>query len=160
MIQYTKGDILRSGDEVEALVNTVNCVGIMGRGVALQFKKAYPENFKAYADACKKGDVCPGRMFVYQPTQLTNPRYIINFPTKRHWREDSRMKDIENGLADLVEVIRKKNIRSIAIPPLGCGLGGLDWSEVRARIAKVLEPMADVRVLAFEPEGAPVGGEL
>lgn len=122
MIRFTKGDILAA--QAEALVNTVNCVGVMGRGIALQFKQAYPENFKRYEAACKRGDVVPGKMLVVESSELTWPRFIINFPTKRHWRGKSRIGDIEVGLADLVTVVRDRNIRSIAVPPLGSGLGG------------------------------------
>jgi O-acetyl-ADP-ribose deacetylase (regulator of RNase III) len=153
MINYTTGDILAA--DTEALVNTVNCVGVMGRGIALQFKNAFPENFKAYAAACERKEVQPGQMFVFDTGQLTNPRYIINFPTKRHWRGKSRMDDIESGLMALVRVIQDKNIRSIAIPPLGSGLGGLDWSEVRPRIQEALRGSNDLRVVVFEPKGAP-----
>ena len=113
MVKYKKGDILV--EEAEALVNTVNCVGIMGRGVALQFKNAFPENFKAYYAACMRHEVRPGKMFVFVTGGLTNPRYIINFPTKRHWRGKSRMEDIESGLVALAEEIRSRKIRSIAI---------------------------------------------
>jgi O-acetyl-ADP-ribose deacetylase (regulator of RNase III) len=133
-----------------ALVNTVNCVGIMGRGIALQFKNAFPGNFKAYEQACKGHEVQPGGMFVYETGQLTNPRFIINFPTKRHWRGKSRMEDIEAGLEALVKKIRKRQIRSIAIPPLGSGLGGLDWSEVQPRIEKALTELPDVHVIIFK----------
>ncbi|MDR1310589.1 MAG: macro domain-containing protein [Burkholderiaceae bacterium] len=153
MIEFTSGDILKC--EVAALVNTVNCVGVMGRGIALQFRKAFPENFKAYAAACRNGEVQPGRLFVYETGQLTLPHYIINFPTKRHWRGKSRMEDIDAGLADLVRVIREKGIPSVAIPPLGSGLGGLVWQTVRARIEHALSVLQDVRVLVFEPQGAP-----
>lgn len=153
MIEYTSGDILRS--EAEALVNTVNCVGVMGRGIALQFKNMFPENFKAYAAACERREVQPGRMFVFDTGQLTPPRYIINFPTKRHWRGKSRMEDIEDGLVALVETIRTRGIRSIAIPPLGSGLGGLDWARVKLRIEAALRSLDDVQVIIFEPEGAP-----
>jgi len=153
MIEYKTGDLL--AEDVEAIVNTVNCVGVMGRGIALQFRKAYPENFKSYAEACKRGEVVPGRMFVYETGSCINPRYIINFPTKRHWRGKSRIEDIEAGLRDLLCVIRDRGIRSIALPPLGAGLGGLPWSEVRARIERALEGMEDVRVVVFEPKGAP-----
>ncbi|MCC6611039.1 MAG: macro domain-containing protein, partial [Burkholderiales bacterium] len=146
MIEYRSGDILKS--EAEALVNTVNCVGVMGRGVALQFKNAFPENFKAYAAACKREQVHPGRMFVFETGQLTPPRYIINFPTKRHWRGKSRIEDIDAGLAALVAEIRARRIRSIALPPLGSGLGGLDWqAEVRPRIEAALRPLDDVQVI-------------
>jgi O-acetyl-ADP-ribose deacetylase (regulator of RNase III) len=154
MIEYKHGDILK--ENAEALVNTVNCVGVMGRGIALQFKNAFPENFKSYAAACKNGVVQPGRMLVFATGKLHNPRFIINFPTKRHWRGKSRMEDIESGLKDLVEVITRRNIRSIAIPPLGSGLGGLDWTEVKKQIEMSLQPLADVRVIIFEPKGAPV----
>ncbi len=153
MIEYKSGDILR--EDVEALVNTVNCVGVMGRGVALQFKKSYPKNFKTYALACKNEEVQPGRMFVFETKQLTNPRYIINFPTKRHWRGKSRMEDIEAGLEALVEVVRQYNIHSIAIPPLGSGLGELDWAGVKSRIEAAIQPLTGVRVIIYEPKGAP-----
>ncbi len=153
MIEFTSGDILK--DDVDAIVNTVNCVGIMGRGIALQFKNAWPENFKAYEAACKREEVQPGRMFVYEVGQLTTPRYIINFPTKRHWRGKSRIEDIESGLKALVSEIRQRGIRSIAIPPLGSGLGGLDWNDVRPRIEAAMRELPDVRVRIFEPKGAP-----
>ena len=153
MIEYKTGNLLT--EDAEALVNTVNCVGVMGRGIALQFKKAFPENFKAYAEACKWGEVKPGRMFVHESGGLANPRFIINFPTKRHWRGKSRIEDIEAGLQDLLCVIQEKRIRSIALPPLGAGLGGLEWQEVRARIEQVLGELEDVRVIVFEPKGAP-----
>lgn len=158
MITYTTGDVLRN--EAEALVNTVNCVGVMGRGIALQFKKAYPDNFKAYAAACKHGDVQPGTMFVYSTHGMFNPRYIINFPTKRHWRGKSRLEDIESGLKDLVRVVRENSIGSLAIPPLGCGLGGLDWNEVKARIEDALAPLSDVRITVYEPNGAPASVKM
>ncbi|MDO4636490.1 MAG: macro domain-containing protein [Lautropia sp.] len=158
MIEYTSGDILQC--EADALVNTVNCVGVMGRGIALQFKNLYPENFKAYEAACKRDAVQPGCMFVFETVQLTLPRFIINFPTKRHWRGKSRIEDIESGLVDLVKVIRDKGIRSIAIPPLGAGLGGLDWNDVRPRIERALTELADVQVLIFEPKGAPASDKM
>ena len=158
MIEFRSGDILK--DDAEALVNTVNCVGVMGRGIALQFKAAFPENFKIYAEACQRGAVQPGRMFVFETGQLTPPRYIINFPTKRHWRGNSRMEDIDAGLAALVEVIREKCIRSVAIPPLGSGLGGLDWLDVKPRIEAALRPLTDVRVIVYEPAGAPASDTM
>jgi len=156
MIRYIRGDILKA--EADALVNTVNCVGVMGRGIALQFKEAFPDNFKAYAAACRRGEVQPGRLFVFDTGRLTKPRYIINFPTKRHWRGKSRIEDIEAGLAALVEEIRSRHIRSIAIPPLGSGLGGLDWADVRPRIERALAALPEVEVLVFEPGGVPADG--
>ena len=149
MIEYKKGDILR--EDVEALVNTVNCVGIMGRGIALQFKNAFPENFKSYVAACERHEVRPGQMLVFKTGGLTNPKYIINFPTKRHWRGKSRIEDIEAGLVALVNEIRSRDIQSIAIPPLGSGLGGLDWSNVRPRIERTLQELPNLRFVVFEP---------
>lgn len=153
MIELTRGDILQA--DVEALVNTVNCVGVMGRGIALQFKRAFPENFEAYRAACEREAVRPGRMFVFETGKLHGPRYIINFPTKRHWRGKSRIEDIDAGLIALVGEVRRRGIRSIAIPPLGSGLGGLDWGEVRQRIEQAFTALPEVRVLVFEPAGAP-----
>ena len=153
MLEYKTGDIL--AEDTEALVNTVNCVGIMGRGIALQFKKAFPENFRVYAEACKRNEVLPGRMFVFETGRLTNPRYIVNFPTKRHWRGNSRMEDVEAGLRNLADVIQERNIRSIAIPPLASGLGGLEWDEVRPRIEESLRSLDDLQIIIFEPSGAP-----
>ena len=149
MIEFKTGNILT--EDAEALVNTVNCVGFMGRGIALQFKKAFPDNFKSYSAACKRKEVVPGRMFVYETGQLTNPHYIINFPTKRHWKGKSRMDDIEVGLIALAEEIKSRNIQSIAIPPLGSGLGGLDWFKVRPRIEKMLGQFEDLKAIVFEP---------
>lgn len=148
VIEYTKGDILEA--DAEALVNTVNCVGVMGRGIALQFKHAYPANFKEYAAACKRGDVQPGRMLVHDTGQL-RPRWIVNFPTKRHWRGRSRLEDIRSGMEALVDEIRARDIRSIAVPPLGSGLGGLDWPIARRVIEDALEAVPDVQVLLYEP---------
>ena len=149
MIEFKTGNILT--EDAEALVNTVNCVGFMGRGIALQFKKAFPENFRAYSAACKRKEAQPGRMLVYETGQLANPRYIINFPTKRHWKGKSRMEDIDSGLIALAKEIRSRNIRSIAIPPLGSGLGGLDWFEVRPRIERMLKQFNDLRAIVYEP---------
>ncbi|EME67973.1 hypothetical protein H261_20799 [Paramagnetospirillum caucaseum] len=153
MIEYRKGDILAA--DAEALINTVNCVGIMGRGIALQFKNAFPENFHAYELACQKGEVQPGRMFVFDTHGLTNPKFIINFPTKRHWRGKSRMEDIDSGLEALRQEIIARRLRSIAIPPLGSGLGGLNWSDVRPRIERALSDIPDVTLVIYEPGGAP-----
>ncbi len=149
MLTFETGDVLSA--DVEALVNTVNCVGVMGRGVALQFKNAFPDNYKAYAEACRRSDVQPGRMFTYDRKTITNPRYIINFPTKRHWRGPSRIEDIEAGLCALRSDIQARGIGSVAVPPLGSGLGGLEWASVRARIVAALGDLADVRVIVYEP---------
>ncbi len=153
MIELKSGDIFEDG--AEALVNTVNCVGVMGRGIALQFKKRYPENFARYEKACRKKEVQPGRMFVYETGNVMNPKYIINFPTKRHWRNASCLADIESGLVDLVRTIRERDISSIAVPPLGCGLGGLDWNQVRERMENAFRPLEHVQIDLYRPDGAP-----
>lgn len=149
MFQYKKGNILH--EQVDAIVNTVNCVGVMGRGIALQFKKSYPENFKEYEQACKKGIVKPGEMFIYSFNSLFQPKYIINFPTKRHWKGKSQIKDIENGLYALKDDIKKLEIKSIAIPPLGCGLGGLNWNDVKALIENILGDLENISIIIYEP---------
>ena len=154
MITFKTGNIFE--ENIEAIVNTVNCIGVMGRGIALQFKKKYPANFKAYAEAAKHKEITPGNMFIFEAKQNSYPPYIINFPTKRHWRDKSRITDIQSGLDALVKVIQKKKIQSIAIPPLGCGLGGLDWGEVRQLIIKTFEKCLDINVIIFEPNENPL----
>ncbi|HSK75893.1 MAG TPA: macro domain-containing protein [Thermoanaerobaculia bacterium] len=153
MIHYTQGNLLDA--EVEALVNTVNTVGIMGKGIALMFKEAFPENFRLYAAACKRGEVQIGRMFVTERPPLAGsgrgPRWIINFPTKRHWRDRTRPEWVQAGLADLTRLLQEKAIRSIALPPLGCGNGGLEWSAVRPLIEQALAGFPSVEVLVYEP---------
>jgi O-acetyl-ADP-ribose deacetylase (regulator of RNase III) len=153
MIEYAKGNILQA--DTEALVNTVNCVGYMGKGIALQFKQAYPENFRAYEKACRAKAVQPGRMFVFETGRIMPPQYIINFPTKRHWRDKSRIEDIKSGLVALTEEVQCLGLHSIAVPPLGCGNGGLNWSEVRPLIESAFASLPDVRVLLYAPHGAP-----
>jgi O-acetyl-ADP-ribose deacetylase (regulator of RNase III) len=153
MIEKAHGNILRA--DAEALVNTVNCMGFMGKGIALQFKKAHPDNYDAYKKAADHGEVQPGRMFVFETGSMINPKYIINFPTKRHWKGNSRLEDIRDGLKALAAEVQQRGITSIAVPPLGCGLGGLRWSVVRPFIEKTFSDMPNVRVLLFEPHGAP-----
>ncbi len=148
MIEFTTGNVLDAN--VEALVNTVNTVGVMGKGVALMFKEAFPENFKAYSAACKRNEIRVGHMFVTERAQLIGPKFIINFPTKQHWRNPSKMEWIEAGLEDLKRVVIEKGIRSIAIPPLGSGNGGLTWSEVRQNIEDALASIP-VQVIIYEP---------
>jgi O-acetyl-ADP-ribose deacetylase (regulator of RNase III) len=151
--ELQRGNLLDA--DVEALVNTVNTVGVMGKGIALQFKKAYPHVYDAYRRACEAGEVEPGKVLVVQTGQLSGPRLVINFPTKRHWRGRSRMADIDAGLRDLVRVLREWEVKSVAVPPLGCGNGGLEWHTVRPRIEAALGTLPDLRVLLFEPAGAP-----
>lgn len=153
MITYMIGNLLEA--QTDALVNTVNCVGYMGKGIALQFKQAFPENFQAYQKACKHQDVQPGKMFVSETGRWTHPKYIINFPTKRHWKGKSLIEDIANGLPALVQTIQDLDIKSIAIPPLGCGLGGLQWSQVKPMMERALAPLIDVQIMIYEPMAAP-----
>jgi len=149
VLKVTQGDLLHS--DAETLVNPVNAVGVMGKGLALQFKRAFPDNFQRYKAACKRGEVVPGRVHIVERDALCNPRYIINFPTKRHWREPSRLADIESGLEDLARAIRERSIRSIAVPPLGCGNGGLAWTDVLPRIERVLGDLGGIAVFVYEP---------
>lgn len=149
MITVTEGNLLEA--DAEALVNTVNTVGVMGKGVALMFKEAFPENFKAYESACRAKQVRLGEMFVTEREDLLGPKWIVNFPTKAHWKYPSQIKWIQEGLTDLVRVIQEKNIRSIAIPPLGSGNGGLNWTEVRPLIEKALGSLEGVNVIVYEP---------
>jgi O-acetyl-ADP-ribose deacetylase (regulator of RNase III) len=153
MIIVSHGNLLTA--EADALVNTVNTVGVMGKGIALQFKRAHPANYDAYRAACAAGDVRLGKMFVFDSTRLGPRRYVINFPTKAHWRARSRLGDIHAGLEDLVRVIRDRGITSVAVPALGCGNGGLEWDEVRPAIERAFADLPDIRVLLFPPEGAP-----
>jgi O-acetyl-ADP-ribose deacetylase (regulator of RNase III) len=149
MIEFTRGNLLEA--KVEALVNTVNTVGVMGKGVALMFKEAFPQNFKDYEAACKRNEVQVGHMFVTERQSFIGPKWIINFPTKQHWRGDSKMEWIEAGLEDLKRVIVERNIRSIAMPPLGSGNGGLDWNNVRPKIDAALSSLPNVQVIVYEP---------
>jgi O-acetyl-ADP-ribose deacetylase (regulator of RNase III)/uncharacterized protein YwgA len=158
MIEYRHGNLLEA--DVEALVNTVNCVGIMGKGIALQFRQRFPENFRLYEHATRAGDVQLGRMFVVSTRTLTNPRYIINFPTKHHWREQSRLEHIKTGLDSLIIEVHERHIGSIAVPPLGCGNGGLNWADVRPLIEQAFHSLPDVQVFVYEPQSAPVAGVM
>jgi len=153
MISNANGNLLEN--DAEALVNTVNCVGFMGKGIALQFKQAYPDNFEAYRQACRDKQVQPGRMFVFATGAMIGPKYIINFPTKNHWRGKSRAEDIRVGLKALIEEIKRLGIRSIAVPPLGCGLGGLAWKDVSPLIEKAFAEVPGVHVFLYPPAGAP-----
>ena len=153
MVELTTGNIFDA--DVEALVNTVNVVGVMGKGIALQFRQAFPDNYELYRKACGRNEVVPGKMFVVPTNRFNNPKYIINFPTKRHWRGSSKIEDIKSGLDDLVDVIRRMDIRSIAIPPLGCGNGGLDWNDVQPKIVAAMAEVPNVKVAIFGPGGTP-----
>ena len=151
MIRFTHGDIF--AQPAEAIVNPVNCVGVMGRGLALQFKHRYPDAFLAYRRACADGRVRPGCMFMFD-TGRDRPRWIVQFPTKRHWCDRSTIGDIEAGLRDLAATVARSGIRSIAIPPIGCGLGGLDWRAVRPLLTACLTNVAGT-VIVLEPTPGP-----
>ncbi len=149
MIKYIKGNILES--QAQALVNTVNTVGVMGKGIALQFKKAFPNNYKAYVEACKKNEIKIGTLLVYKDSNITSgQKIIINFPTKTTWRKPSEYEYIEKGLDNLLEIIHQYNIKSIAIPPLGAGNGGLEWEKVKKIIHDKLKD-ENVDIFIYEP---------
>lgn len=149
MIKYTQGNLLEA--DAEALVNTVNTVGVMGKGIALMFKERFAKNMQEYAKACKAKEVETGKMFVTQTDELIGPKWIINFPTKKHWRSPSKLEWVIDGLEDLKSVIQKNNVKSIAIPPLGAGNGGLEWKVVRKHIEKSLSDLTDVDILVYQP---------
>lgn len=148
MIEYVHGNLFES--PAEALVNTVNCVGVMGKGIAYQFRRAFPAMYEDYQQRCKRGDIRPGSVTIFRE----KGRLIVNFPTKRHWRGQSRLEDIEAGLQALRELIEKEGIQHIALPPLGCGNGGLSWNDVRPAIERHLGDLARVRIDVYEPHGA------
>jgi O-acetyl-ADP-ribose deacetylase (regulator of RNase III) len=151
MITYGSGDLLQA--DTEALINTVNTIGVMGKGIALQFKRRYPEMFADYEKACKRGEVTIGRMYVAETGYLDGPRYIINFPTKKHWRSPSQLAYIDAGLVDLNRVLRERDIKSVAVPPLGVGNGGLNWVDVEPRLVAAFEQLPDVRFVIYPPAG-------
>jgi O-acetyl-ADP-ribose deacetylase (regulator of RNase III) len=148
MVEYLKGNILHA--KADALVNAVNTVGVMGAGLALQFKRAFPAMELEYIDVCRQGELSVGKLHVWD-TGIKCPRLIINFPTKQHWRQPSKMEYIQDGLKTLIDVIKTDEISSIAIPPLGCGLGGLDWVAVEKEITTAFETWPDVQVYIYPP---------
>lgn len=153
MIEYQTGDILEA--DAQALVNSVNCVGVMGKGIALQFKRKFPQNFRAYEKVCKNDALKPGRVFVHDRGALfasdQAPRYIVNVPTKTHWRRPSELAYIEAGMEALVDEIQQRGIASVAIPPLGCGNGGLEWERVEAIIQHHMQAVPATRVVLYPP---------
>lgn len=158
LIGDVQGNLLQA--DVEALVNTVNTVGVMGKGIALQFRRAFPAMARDYEVAAKRGEVQLGRMHVWANDSMSGPRWIINFPTKGHWKARSKLADISTGLADLVTVVRSLGIHSLAVPPLGCGNGGLRWNDVRPLIEASFADLPDVEVSLYPPEGAPAAGAI
>ena len=158
MIREVYGNLLQA--DADALVNTVNTAGVMGKGVALQFRRAFPDNYEAYRRACERGEVTLGTMFVVDNGQLIRPRFIINFPTKKHWRSRSKLSDIQTGLTDLRDVLARLQITSVAIPALGCGNGGLAWTDVRPLIHEALDDVPEVEVLVYPPQGSPAAASM
>jgi O-acetyl-ADP-ribose deacetylase (regulator of RNase III) len=151
MIEYLSGDILES--EAQALVNPVNCVGVMGKGLALQFKQRYPANYIFYERACREGRVRPGHMLVFELEPVVpgqRPQLIINFPTKRHWRDESLLVDIHQGLDALAFELIRRRIRHVALPALGCGLGGLAWADVKELIEDRLAQLEQIRIVIID----------
>jgi O-acetyl-ADP-ribose deacetylase (regulator of RNase III) len=149
-IERVHGNLLDA--EVDALVNPINTDGVMGKGLALQIKKAFPDVFSSYQRACKASEVVLGKMHVV--SRPSSPRFVINFPTKKSWRQPSKLEYVEDGLRDLVRAVPQLGIRSIAVPPLGCGLGGLDWTDVEPLIVRAFDELPLVRVVLFEPSGS------
>ncbi len=150
MIKETVGNLFEA--KAEALVNAVNCVGVMGKGIALQFRQKFPAAyFNDYKLACQKGELAIGKVHIFELKTQHNPRFIVNFPTKNHWRDQSRIADIESGLQSLAEAVEQYEIKSMAMPALGCGLGGLDWNEVEPLIKKAFINLQKVEVLLFLP---------
>lgn len=149
MVEVVSGDLFEA--DVDAITNAVNCVGVMGRGIALAFKNRFPDNFIAYKQACDDGTLRPGSVFVFDCGESEHPRYIVNFPTKDHWRNSSNLADIEAGLRALSDEIDRLGIRSIALPALGCGLRGLDWERVRNAVEGRFHENATIQVLLYSP---------
>lgn len=152
MLKIVTGDLLSA--QTEVLVNTVNTVGVMGKGIALQFKRKFPENYRVYAKACKNGEVKIGEVLTVPLATLDMPQYIINFPTKKHWRQPSKLEYVQSGLVSLVAEIQRLGVTSVAIPPLGCGHGGLAWKEVLPLIEEAFQPLQNLNVLVFAPSEA------
>lgn len=157
-VRIKSGDLLK--ERSDAIVNTVNCVGVMGKGIALQFKQRWPKNFREYEAASKRKEIKPGKMFIYDLGEWEKPRYIINFPTKVHWRGNSKLEYIDKGLRDLVKQVKRLGIKSISLPPLGCGNGGLDWGDVRELVLAAFKDQPDISVNLFAPRGAPPPREM
>lgn len=149
MMHFTQGNLLEAN--VDALVNAVNTVGVMGKGIALMFKERFPKNYREYVAASQAGEIQIGRMFVSATDEPSNPKWIVNFPTKKHWRHPTKIEWVREGLVALHQVIRDKHIKSIAIPALGCGNGGLNWADVRPLIEEYLSDLADTEIIVYEP---------
>ena len=153
MITYKTGNILH--DQADAIINTVNTVGVMGKGLALQFKKAFPDNYKAYKKACDSKSLMTGQVLPVSLNSLSAPYYIINFPTKAHWKANSKLEYIEQGLESLKVEVKRLKLKSIAIPALGSGLGGLQWQDVNQLIQTSLAELPEIEWRVYAPQSAP-----
>lgn len=151
MINYKKGNLFNDFNETNAIINTVNCVGVMGKGIALQFKERFPENFNEYITNCNSGELTIGKSFVYAIPNTNPQKFIINFPTKNHWRNPSKLEYIEKGLDNLVNIIDEYNLTSVTMPALGCGNGNLDWELVKPLIEKKLSHLENITFTVYEP---------
>ena len=149
MLNFTTGNLLEA--RAQALVNTVNTVGVMGKGIALMFKERFGDNYRQYAVACKANKVHTGHMFITEPAELDGPRWIVNFPTKQHWRSPSKLEWVVEGLQDLRHFLIENKVTSVAIPPLGAGNGGLNWESVKPEIQRALGDLTDIDITVFEP---------
>jgi O-acetyl-ADP-ribose deacetylase (regulator of RNase III) len=158
MITYQTGNILH--DQADAIINTVNTVGVMGKGLALQFKKAFPNNFKVYKKACDDKTLVTGQVLSVSLESMNAPFYIINFPTKDHWKGKSKLEYIEQGLESLKAEVKRLDLKSVAIPALGSGLGGLSWQEVDQLIQTSLAELPDVQWHVYPPQAAPKAGSM
>ena len=155
-IRFVTGNLFDAG--CEALVNPVNCVGVMGKGLALQFKQRFPDNYLSYRTACENGAIRPGQCHVFENDPQHMPRWIVNFPTKRHWRDPSRLEDIAAGLDTLVGLVRRHGMKSLAVPPLGCGLGGLPWPTVRTLMLDSFKDVQASEILIYGEGCLPAAG--
>jgi O-acetyl-ADP-ribose deacetylase (regulator of RNase III) len=149
MIRYTHGNLLDAQDE--ALVNPVNTVGVMGKGLALAFRHRFDLNHRLYVEACQAGELQVGKVHATETGQAVGPRWVVNFPTKQHWRQPSQLRLVSEGLMDLRRFIAQHRVQSIAIPALGAGLGGLAWPDVRSAIESALAELDDVQITVYEP---------
>jgi len=149
MIEFKLDDIFKS--DCEAITNTVNCVGAMGAGLALAFKRRYPEMYKEYVEVCNKGELRPGKLHIWENPN-SPPKYIINFPTKDDFRKDSEMSYIIEGLVTLKDEIKARGIKSIAVPSLGCGYGGLLYEDVKPLLEQFAKNLPEnIKIVIYEP---------
>jgi O-acetyl-ADP-ribose deacetylase (regulator of RNase III) len=143
LIEFVSGNIFDS--DCQALVNPVNCVGISGKGLALAFKNKYPQMFQAYRQTCLDGKLTVGQLHIWPDKE----KFIVNFPTKIHWRNPSQLQWIEMGLVALAEFVKENNIVSIALPKLGCGLGGLEFAEIKEKLINFSKQLENTKIIVY-----------